>query len=180
MSKPDEFEKYSYLVNYEVEFRFYVSIFHFIFVLIGLFTFTYMLFKSSKGLITVLGIDISGYYLIYWLLALSVFILMFYRFFYVDKKRVVVGLNFDDGLKIKLKWGPIIEIGKFTLILNKRKLKFESQIPGLKPYKKYDYDYIGVKHNDIIYVIPYAEDRRKELVSLLEESNQLQPTPKIY
>ena len=75
MSKPDEFEKYSYLVNYEVEFRFYVSIFHFIFVLIGLFTFTYMLFKSSKGLITVLGIDISGYYLIYWLLALSVFIL---------------------------------------------------------------------------------------------------------
>ncbi len=38
---------------------------------------------------------------------------MFYRFFYVDKKRVVVGLNFDDGLKIKLKWGPIIEIGKF-------------------------------------------------------------------
>lgn len=75
MSKNDEFEKYSYLVNYEVEFRFYVSIFHFIFVLIGLFTFTYMLFKSSKGLITVLGINVSGYYLMYWLLAILVFIL---------------------------------------------------------------------------------------------------------
>ncbi len=75
MSKNDEFERYSYLLNYEVEFRFYINIFHFIFVLVGLFTFTYMLFKSSKGLITVLGINVSGYYLMYWLLAILVFIL---------------------------------------------------------------------------------------------------------
>ncbi len=93
---------------------------------------------------------------------------------------MIVGLNLDDGLKIKLKWGSIIEISKFTLILNKRKLKFESQIPGLKPYKKYDYDYIGVKHNDTIYVIPYAKGYREELIGLLETANQLQPTPKIY
>ena len=75
MSKNDEFERYSYLLNYEVVFRFYINIFHFIFVLVGLFTFTYMLFKSSKGLITVLGINVSGYYLMYWLLAILVFIL---------------------------------------------------------------------------------------------------------
>jgi len=75
LSKNDEFERYSYLLNYEVEFRFYINIFHFIFVLVGLFTFTYMLFKSSKGLITVLGINVSGYYLMYWLLAILVFIL---------------------------------------------------------------------------------------------------------
>ncbi|WP_296406088.1 hypothetical protein [Psychrobacter sp.] len=180
MSKNDEFEKYSYLINYEVEFRFYVNIWAMIFFLIGLFTFTYMLFKSNRGLITVLGIDISGYYLVYWLMALLGLIPMFYRFFYVDKKRVVVGLNFDDGLKIKLKWGPIIDIDKFTLILNKRKLKYVSQIPGFKPRKKYDYNYVGVQHNDTIYVIPYAEGYREDLISLLEKTNQLKPTPKIY
>lgn len=111
---------------------------------------------------------------------MSGFIYVIYRFFYVDKKRIIVGINFNNGLKIKLKWGPIIEVEKFTLILNKRKLKYVSKIPGFKPRKKYDYDYIGVKHNDIIYVIPYAEGRREELISLLEKSNKLKPTPKIY
>ena len=180
MLKNDEFEKYSYLLNYEVEFRFYINIILLIFFSVGVLIFTFKMFNSDRMLVSVLGINLSGSYLIYWVIALSGFIYVIYRFFNVDKKRVVVGLNFDDSLKIKLKWGPIIEIDKFTLILNKRKLKFESQIPGLKPYKKYDYDYIGVKHNDIIYVIPYAEGRREELISLLEESNQLQPTPKIY
>lgn len=180
LSKNDEFEKYSYLINYEVVFKFYIDILIMIFMFVCSIVVTQAVFLSDRWAFSFSGITLSGYYLIYWLIGMSGFIYVIYRFFNVDKKRVVVGLNFDDSLKIKLKWGPIIEIDKFTLILNKRKLKFESQIPGLKPYKKYDYDYIGVKHNDIIYVIPYAEGRREELISLLEESNQLQPTPKIY
>lgn len=180
MSKNDEFEKYSYLINYEVEFRFYINIVLIIFFSVGVLTFTLKMFNSDRMLVSVLGINLSGSYLIYWVIALSGFIPMFYRIFFVDKKRVVVGLNFDKGLKIKLKWGPVIEIDKFTLILNKRKLKYVSQIPGLKPRKKYDYDYIGVKHKELIYFIPYAEGCREELISLLEKSNQLQPTPKVY
>lgn len=180
MSKNDEFEKYGCLINYEVVFKFYINILIMIFMFVCSIVVTQAVFLSDRWAFSFFGITLSGYYFIYWLIGMSGFIYVIYRFFIVDKKRVVVGLNFDDSLKIKLKWGPILEIEKFTLILNKRKLKYVSQISGFKPRKKYDYDYIGVQHNDIIYVIPYAEGRRGELISLLEESNQLQPTPKIY
>ena len=160
-------------------FGFYVQIIQLIGISFILLILSHAVVNSSRGLISFNNIEVSGYYLLPLVLIVFVFLNSIYSFFN-DKKRVVVGLNFDDSLKIKLKWGPIIEVEKFTLILNKRKLKYVSQIPGFKPRKKYDYDYIGVKHNDIIYVIPYAEGRREELISLLEESNQLQPTPKIY
>ena len=179
MLKPDEFEKYTYLINYEVVFGFYVQIIQLIGISFILLVLSHAVVNSSRGLISFNNIEVSGYYLLPLVLIVFVFLNSIYSFFN-DKKRVVVSLNFDDGLKVKLKWRPIIEIERFTLILNKRKLKYVSQIPGLKPRKKYDYDYIGVQHNDIIYVIPYAGGRREELISLLEKSNKLKPTPKIY
>lgn len=179
LSKNDEFEKYSYLINYEVVFGFYVKIIQLIGISFILLVLSHAVVNSSTGLISFNNIEVSGYYLLPLVLIIFVFLESIYSFFN-DKKKVVVSLNLDDGLKIKLKWGPIIEIDRFTLILNKRKLKFESQIPGLKPYKKYDYDYVGIQHNETIYVIPYAEGRREELIGLLETANHLKPTPKIY
>ena len=97
-------------------FIFYINILIMIFMFVCSIVVTQAVFLSDRWAFSFFGITLSGYYFIYWLIGMSGFIYVIYRFFIVDKKRVVVGLNFDDSLKIKLKWGPILEIEKFTLI----------------------------------------------------------------
>lgn len=86
MSKNDEFEKYSYLINYEVVFKFYIDILIMIFMFVCSIVVTQAVFLSDRWAFSFSGITLSGYYLIYWLIGMSGFIYVIYRFFNVDKK----------------------------------------------------------------------------------------------
>ena len=74
MSKNDEFEKYSYLINYGVVFKFYIDILIMIFMFVCSIVVTQAVFLSDRWAFSFFGITLSGYYFIYWLIGMSGFI----------------------------------------------------------------------------------------------------------
>ncbi len=81
MSKNDEFEKYSYLINYEVVFGFYVQIIQLTGISFILLVLSHAVVNSSRGLISFNNIEVSGYYLLPLVLIIFVFLNSIYSFF---------------------------------------------------------------------------------------------------
>lgn len=143
-----------------------------LFTLIFLFLivfFLYAIFNSNNNVVIILGEEISLYYLPPFLLCLYFVLYSFYRIYFIVSGRLVKGIFINNNIRLKLFNNKTIELYEFEIIESQKDINYKNTGGlGDKVYKKYDYKYIGIKSNEIIYLLPYREEFKDLTIKLLE------------
>lgn len=83
--------------------------------------------------------------------------------------------EFDEnkrGSLIRVLGGQDIYLKKFEIILDENKLGFKNK-GHLEYFKRIYYHYIGVKVGKRIYLIPYTEGKKDDIVNILLEKDDV-------
>ncbi len=173
MFKGESFNGYAHIINKKCISSYYQEIYINFFFLVCLIGLTHAFFNSNQKVVTFFNIDISLYYFLPWVLCVYEFPVSFYKIYFVKGRRFIKNINVDKNLEIKLFNGKVLKLESFTLILDSKKIDFENTGSfGEKVYKKYDFDYIGIKSNETTYLLPYKKESKDFTVRLLESISQ--------
>ncbi|MGP5531814.1 hypothetical protein ACTXMK_08505 [Psychrobacter celer] len=83
--------------------------------------------------------------------------------------RLIKGIFINENIKLKIFDNKIIELNSFEIICDQKKIDYENRGEvGGKVFDKYDYKYIGIKSNGVIYLLPYKEEFKDITIKLLE------------
>lgn len=124
--------------------------------------------SSERSIYYFDGIQISLYYLFPFFLSVFGAIRFFFNIIKVHWRVV---FEFDEnnrGLLIRILGGQDIYLKKFEIILDENKLGFKNK-GHLEYFKRIYYHYIGVKVGKRIYLIPYADGKKEDIVNILLE-----------
>lgn len=169
MYRGNNFIGYSHLIDEECIKSYYQEIYINLFFLVCLIGLTHAVFNSNQKIVSFLHIDISLYYVLPWILCLYEFPVSFYRTYFIKGRKFIKNINIDKKLEIKLFNGKVLDLNNFTLILDNGDIDFKNTGSfGEKVYKKYDFNYIGIKSNEIIYLLPYKEESKDFTIKLLK------------
>ncbi|MGP5505142.1 hypothetical protein [Psychrobacter celer] len=137
--------------------------------LLMLIAFVYALFTSNAYTILIFGVKFSLYYLPPFFLCLYFVIYSIYRIYYIVSGRLIKGIFINENIKLKLFNNKTIELHNFKIIESQKDINYKN-IGGLgdKVFDKYDYKYIGIKSNGVIYLLPYKEEFKDITIKLLE------------
>ncbi|MGP5495407.1 hypothetical protein ACTXMK_10000 [Psychrobacter celer] len=161
-------EDYSYLINKKSIIFIYKYIFLSIIFFLLLLFFIHALFSSHNNVIEILGTNISLYYIPPFFLCLYSVLYSFYRVVFVVSKRLIKGITVGKNISIKLFNGKEIILTDFEIIIDQSKIEYKNKDQlGGNVYKKYDYEYIGIKNNNLIYLLPYKEESKNFTIELL-------------
>ncbi|MGP5231753.1 hypothetical protein [Psychrobacter celer] len=137
--------------------------------LLMLIAFVYALFTSNAYTILIFGVKFSLYYLPPFFLCLYFVVYSFYRIYFIVSGRLIKGIFINENIKLKIFDNKIIELNSFEIICDQKKIDYENRGEvGGKVFDKYDYKYIGIKSNGVIYLLPYKEEFKDITIKLLE------------
>lgn len=161
---------HSYLINKKVLKLIYRQITFTIIFFIFIFVFIYVVFTSSANLIMVFGLNISLYYLPPLILCCLIFISSVYRLHFVISKRLIKGIYVGSSIQLKLFNNEMVELHSFELIYDQNKINYVNRGGmGDKVFEKYNYQYIGIRDNKMIYLLPYKEESKEFTINLLQD-----------
>lgn len=167
MPRESGFISYSYLINEKCVKSYYQEIYINIFFLVCLIGLTHAVFNSNQKVVAFLNIEFSLYYIFPLVFCIYEFSVSFYKIYFVKGKRLIKGLRVDSDIEIKLLNGKVLILDKFSLILDNN-IDFKNTGSfGEKFYKKYDFNYIGIRNDEKTYLLPYKKDSKDFTIKLL-------------
>lgn len=160
---------YSYLINKKaIELIYRQMLFTAIFFISAVF-FSYAIFTSNTNTVLFFEISISLYYLPPLILCIYLVIYSYYRIYFVVSKRLVKEILLDSSIELKLFNNGSVKLDCFEIVLDQEKINYKNRGGlGDKVFNKYDYKYIGIKSNEIIYLLPYKEESKDFTIKLLK------------
>lgn len=144
------------------------EIFVFLFLLITTTGLGDAVLNSERNIYYLDGIQVSLYYLFPFTLGAFWGLKIFFDIFKLYWRVV---FEFDEnkrGSLIRVLGGQDIYLKKFEIILDENKLGFKNK-GHLEYFKRVYYHYIGIKVGKKIYLIPYAEGKKEDIVNMLLE-----------
>jgi len=93
----------------------------------------------------------------------------YYRIYFVVSKRLVKKILLGSSIELKLLNNKSVKLDCFEIVLDQEKINYKNRGGlGDKVFNKYDYKYIGIKSNEIIYLLPYKEESKDFTIKLLK------------
>lgn len=140
-----------------------------IFFLIGFYVVTNAVFNSEINVIYILGIKMSMYYLVPFFISLCCILVLLNSIFKLYWRVVFEFGKNSQSLLLRILVGQDIRLKEFEIITNPNKLGFKNK-GHLEYFKRVYYQYIGVKVGKRIYLIPYVDGKKDDVVNILLES----------
>lgn len=141
----------------------------FVIILVFFFVMCDAVLNSGRDTYYIEGVKISLYYLFPFFLCVFGLI---YIFFGSIRKYWMVVFEFGKssrGLLMRILVGQDIRLKEFEIITNPNKLGFKNK-RHLEYFKRVYYQYIGVKVGKRIYLIPYVDGKKDDVVNILLEN----------
>ncbi|MDQ8953138.1 hypothetical protein RFH42_09215 [Acinetobacter rudis] len=170
MGKNDQFEVdiYDGLIDESCIKTMKGEIYGLIFFLITSTGLGHAVLNSERGIYYFDGIQISLYYLFPFFLGILCIMIIFSNILKEYWKVVFEVDENNRGTLIRILGGQDIYLKSFEIILDENKLGFKNK-GHLEYFKRVYYHYIGVKVGKRVYLIPYADGKKEDVINILLE-----------
>ena len=164
------FKNFDFLINQNCIKDLYFDSFKMLISIILFFIFLYAILISKNNVFYFNGFELSKTYLLPFFITLYMSVYSIYRLFFIRYGRTIINISFNnDQVYFKLIYGiKVFSKREYKVVLDPNKLNYANKGEfGGRPYKKYEFHYIGIEINKSIYLIPYAENKKDILLSYL-------------